>query len=136
MVRLTNPHCKDLSRKHFEQYPIWTWDEEMEYLEPVDEAEPSIKDYNDLFIRAVFTTNGYSFNGYLMGGETFYGFALFIKGKEIGFNFNLPKLIEESCQKIFRLLNCKPFRFFPIAYSSNVSLKEKKTISGTLFLNR
>lgn len=52
-----------------------------------------------------------------MGGEVFYGFSLFINNEEIGFNFNLPRLTEENCTKIFRLLNCEPFPFFPIAYS-------------------
>lgn len=53
----------------------------MEHQVPVTEKNPSIFDYNDFFIKSIFQINGYIFNGYLIGSESFHAFSLFVGDK-------------------------------------------------------
>ena len=129
MVRLDNPWKASLSKKDFEQYPIWVWDDENEGHLPL--SEPSYE-YGTLFIKAHFKTEGYTFEGFLVGIDTFYAFCIFINDEEISFNLNLPGLFEVKIKKIFDLLQCNPFQFFPIQYKADVCLEDEKELSGTL----
>ena len=134
MARLDNPKRKALSRADFEQYPVWVWDDENENHQPISEAEPSPEDYGTLFIKARFEANGHVFDGYLIGGSTFYAFGLFVAGREFVMNLNLPDLMEKNCAEIIALLKCRPFKLFPLRFSSPVRSKGGRVIGGTLTL--
>lgn len=132
MARLNTHKKKILMLEDFDKYPVWTWDDEMENVQPLSEKQPAVEDYVDLFIKAKFKSNYIAFDGYLMGGDFFYGFVIFLKGKSFIFNINLPEFIKKELPEIFQILDCKPFEFFPIYYESDVVLKGGQKISGTL----
>jgi hypothetical protein len=132
MARLNRIKKKILTIEDFEKYPVWTWDDEMENVQPLSETELAIEEYGDLFIKARFKTCGYEFDGYLMGGDTFYGFVIFINNKKFMFNENLNSLNKSQLYELFWFLKCKPFRFFPVEYESNVVLNVNRKISGTI----
>ena len=132
MGKLTKFKKKILTLEDFKKYPVWTWDDEMENMEPLSELQPATEEYMDLFIKARFKTCGYEFDGYLMGGNTFYGFAMFINGEKFMFNKQLNDLNQQQLHKLFNSLKCKPFKFFPIEYTSDVILKPDHKISGVI----
>jgi hypothetical protein len=44
MVRLNSPKRKEFVKEDFEEYPVWVWDDEMEYKLPIsDKDRPSSK---------------------------------------------------------------------------------------------
>jgi hypothetical protein len=133
MGRLSNMKRKTLSLEDLEKYPIWTWDDEMENLEPITELEPNSRDYHDLFIKSTFKTDNHVFEGYIMGGKNPYGFAILISKKEILFNKNLPEFVSQAINEIYLLMHCNRFDFFPVYYESEVHLKDKKLISGVFY---
>jgi len=132
MARLDNPKRKTLSETDFEEYPVWVWDDEMEGHQPISEPEPTPEDYGTLFIKARLEVEGHQFNGYLVGGLTFYAFGLFIDDRLFVMNLNLPDLIEKDMAEIYRLLKCKPFKLFPLHYESPVRLRGGRRIEGIL----
>jgi hypothetical protein len=132
MVRLSSPKRKILSQEDFEQYPVWTWDDDNENRLPVDDIEPSWDEYDTYFIKAIFKTQQYVFNGYLVGDKSFYTIHLFINnGNKFGFNRNMPDFVDKTLAAIFQSLNCKPFPFFPVQYESPVRFKDWGPIKGT-----
>ena len=132
MVRLDILKRRILTAEDFDKYPVWTWDEAMENVQPISETEPSIKDYVDLFIKATFTSDDYTFQGYLMGGDYFYGFVIFINTEKFMFNINLPDYNTQHLNLLFKCLKCTSFNFFPVRYESDVTLKETGKIAGIL----
>ena len=132
MARLDSPKRRMLSQADFEAYPVWVWDDDTEHVVPISEAEPSLDDYNTLFIKARFETDGHSFDGYLIGGPTYYAFALFVAGHKFVMNFNLPDRIEKHLIDIAALLKVAPFKLFPLRYTSEVRFKGGGRIAGSL----
>ena len=130
MVRLNNLKRKKLTPHDFERYPVWTWDDEREFLVPIVEQEPSWDDYDTFFIKAHFRVNHDEFDGYLMGGRTFYGFGLFIDGKEFVVNLNLLEFVKEIEKEISQILKYQTFSLFPLYYDSSVHLERVGQISG------
>ena len=102
MAKLNNHKRKEFTKSDFDNFPIWVWDEEMEYKLPLDETEPSRYEYGVFFIKANFTVSNHRLDGYLIGNM------------------------------IFSLLKCDRFELFPLNYNSPVSFKEIKEISGVL----
>ncbi|MBX7066088.1 MAG: hypothetical protein K1X28_02540 [Parachlamydiales bacterium] len=136
MVRLNKPKRELLTREDFETFPVWTWDDENINCLPISEEDPAPEDYTGLFIKASFTTpDGHLFDGYLVGDDDFFhANGMFIDGEDIGFNVNLPGLIKTSLDKIFKLLNCDPFPFFPLRYTTPIRFKGGRLISGNFVL--
>lgn len=130
MVRLNSPWRRNFSKEDFDQYPIWVWDDENFGHLPL--SEPSYE-HGTLFIKAHFKTGGYTFEGFLVGGSSFYAFCIFFNNEEFYFNLNLTKLMEEEIKRIFRILNCEPFVFFPVYYKAVVTIENQKKISGILY---
>jgi hypothetical protein len=131
MVKLIDKWQRNLSEKEFDEYPVWIWDDENEGHFPISDIEPNLNEYYPLFIKALFATNDHIFKGYLVGGNTFYAFGLFVNGKEFGFNTNLPEINKKSAIKLFKFLNCKPFHLFPLRYNSDVIINGNP-VSGIL----
>jgi hypothetical protein len=104
----------------------------MESLLPISENEPNLEDYGTLFIRADIKTGGQSFRGYLVGGESFYAFGVFVNAHEFVMNLNTPDLNQKKVAEISRLLGCPPFDLFPVQYESPVRLKGGRAIAGIL----
>lgn len=129
MARLNKPWRESLSKKDFDKYPIWVWDDENTGYLPL--SEPSYE-YGTLFIKAHFKTGEYAFEGFLVGIDTFYAFSIFVNGEKFSFNLNLPDLIKIKIEKIFKILKCKPFKFFPIKFKAAVCFEGQKELSGTL----
>ena len=67
-----------------------------------------------------------------MGGITFYGFVIFRDRKKFLFNGNLKGFSEKHLSELFECLKCKPFKFFPIEYVSDVTLKGHRKIAGSI----
>ena len=132
MVRLTNCWRNELTKKDFDQYPVWVWDDQEEGFLPLSDIEPSLNEHYPLFIKACFASGGYEFDGYLVGGDSFYAFFLFFKNQTFSFNIRLPEITRRTLRDLFSSMNCEPFVFFPIHYKSSVHLKEKQEISGVL----
>jgi hypothetical protein len=129
MVRLDSPWRRSLSKEDFDLYPIWVWDDENLGHLPLSEAS---NEYGTLFIKAHFKTGDYTFEGFLVGSDTFYAFGLFINGEKFTFNLNLPGLIDVKVENIFQVLKCRPFNFFPIYYRADIFLEDQKEVSGIL----
>lgn len=132
MVRLNKPKRELLTWNDFETFSVWTWDDENVHYLPISEDNPSPDNYTGLFLKANFITpDNHVFNGYLVGDDHFFhANGIFINGQDIGFNVNLPGLIKSSLEKIFKLLNCNPFPFFPLRYKTSLTFKDGKTIAG------
>lgn len=132
MARLDRPKREGFSKDDFEQYPVWTWDDEREFHLPLSEAEPAVEDYDTLFIKSRFEAGGHCFDGYLVGGKTFYAFGFFVGDEVFSMNLGLPDLIDENVDEICNVLNCERFEIFPLRYSSPVRLKGGGPVCGTL----
>jgi hypothetical protein len=130
MVRLDSPKRKRFSLVDFNQFPVWVWDEDGVWHQPITEADPSPDDYGTLFIRSRFFTNDRVFDGYLIGGSRFYAMAIFANGTDFHFNRNLVALSQKSLSQLFSALDCTPFQFFPVRYESPVCFKGGKVITG------
>lgn len=118
----------------FEQSPIWAGNDKKGYR-PVLEKEPSPDDYEgNLFIKDCFTLNGLIFNGYLVGGYAFKSCGLFVKGHPFRIDVTQPTFTNDNILEIFQILDCKPFKFFPLHYESSVRLKGGQKLSGELNL--
>jgi len=130
MVRLNSPNRKIFSQKDFEEYPVWTWDDEMEGHLPIADKYPSWDEYGTYFIRSSFQKDNHMFDGYLVGNRSFYAFGLFVSSRLIGFNLNLSNWIKKSEKEILRLLKCESFELFPLHYTSPVQFKDWPEISG------
>jgi hypothetical protein len=117
-----------------DQYPVWTWDDDNEGLLPISDSEPSTDEYTPLFIKARFDTSGHSFDGYLIGGPSYYAFGLFVGDKSFVMNLNMPDRMQRHLDEICELLDCKPFKLLPIRYTSPVRLKGGHRIEGALNL--
>lgn len=129
MVRLNDPRRERLTQKDFDQHPIWVWDDENTGHLPL--SEPSYE-YGTLFIKAHFETGGHIFEGFLVGIDSFYAFCLFVNNERFSFNLNLPDLMTIEIKKLYHVLKCKPFNFFPIHYKADVCLEDQKELSGIL----
>ena len=93
MEKLSNIHDTDLSLAAFDRFPIWTWDDAQEGYHPVSGSGDLPVECPTLFFRATFTTTtGRRLVGYIMGRDSFFGFGLFIGGKDYLINFNLTDL--------------------------------------------
>jgi hypothetical protein len=132
MARLNSPHRSTLSKTDLDEYPVWVWDDGNEGYLPLATSEPFTSEYGTLFIKANFEASGHQFEGYLIGINSFYAFAFFIKNKKIIININLTNEIESDLQTIYEWLNCRPFPLFPLYYYSSVRI-DNKLISGTIF---
>ena len=130
MARLNKPKRKALSLADFEQYPIWVWDDSNESHQPISETEPSTDDYGTLFIKARFEADAHSFDGYLIGGHSFYAFGLFVEDREFVFNLHLLDLMEVNMSEIYQLLGCRPFGLLPLRFASPVRFQGGKPITG------
>lgn len=128
MVRLSKPWKQSLSKEDFEEYPIWVWDDENEGRLPLSELS---YDYGTLFVKSHFYTGGYTFEGYVVGITSFYAFCIFLHGDFFIFNMNLSIFFQPEIDKIFQILKCPPFPFFPVHFKTDVHLKEGEQISGT-----
>lgn len=134
MARLTD-RCKvDLAVSDFQEFPIWTWNDEQTELCPVDEHEADPGEHGVLFIRAKFYPADRQFDGYLIGCTSFYAFALFIGGHELTFNLNLSEEMEEDLPEIYRLTGGESFPLFPLRYESDIRYKDGTEIAGWLHL--
>lgn len=132
MVKLNNHKKQDLTLKDLEKFTVWTFDDSNEYIVPVEKPEKALQKHYPLFIKSRFITNGYVFDGYLIGGKSFYGFGIFVNENELVFNLNAAEHAKDVLEKLFELLNCKPFKFFPVHYESDVVIKGIGEISGIL----
>lgn len=94
LIHHSCPKRKEFTQEDFEQYPVWAWDDEMEYKLPISDIELSRDDYGVFFIKAEFTTDGHHFDGYLIGNKTYYAFGIFVNGEEFILNLNMPDRIE------------------------------------------
>lgn len=134
MVRLNNPHSRDLSKEDFEKYPIWVWDDANEGYLPISDGKYT-EEYGTLFIKATFQVEQIIFPGYLVGSGDFYAFGLFVNKEEVGFNINFSlSFMEKDMDRMFHLLKCKPFNLFPLIYTSPVCFEDGKQISGKFIL--
>ena len=121
---------KDLTLELMEEFPVWTWDETNEFLCPLENYYPLPDDEPNLFIKANFITpNKISFDGYLIGDDCFFAFALFYQGREFVFNLNLLDMIKDNLEKMYNKEMDLSF-LFPLIYSSRLSFEGENPING------
>ena len=132
MARLDSPKRLTLTPDDFHRYAVWVWDDDTEAHLPVSEEDPAPADYGTLFIKARFNSADRHFDGYLVGGSSFYAFGVFLAGREFVMNLNLPDMMRDNLKEIYRILDCESFDFFPVHYISRVRWKDGKKIEGTL----
>jgi hypothetical protein len=133
MVRLNNPHVQDITKADFDKYPIWVWDNGNEGFLPISDAKYT-NEYGTLFIKANFESDGYRFDGYLVGDSSFYAFGIFIDDDEIGFNVNLTDFVQKGVDKISKKLKINRLNLFPLRYTSPVCYEDGSPISGLFIL--
>lgn len=135
MPRLNKPNRKGLTKKDFEKYQLWVWDDENEGHLPISDSKYTSK-YGTLFIKAFFECENCTFDGYLIGFDVFYAFGLFVNKKEIPFNVNMTSFARKHAREIFAELNCKPFDLFPLKYTSPIDFDDGTPISGKFILDK
>jgi hypothetical protein len=120
----------DLSSSDFKEFPVWTWNEEMTALIPIHESNLTEDECCDLFIRAKLKSEGHEFDGYLIGDETFFAFAIFAEEREFVFNLNLPDRIRLGIKELSQATGIQFSSFFPVDYISDVQFKSGRHIVG------
>ena len=107
---------KNLTIKLLKRNPIWTWDNSEEYLVPFTNFD-NIQDNYCLFIRANFlSNNNKKFDGYVIGFEQYYAFALLHNDREYTFNLNLGKLYSKNLKDMLSSESQAKLNFFPLQY--------------------
>jgi hypothetical protein len=133
MEKLTRHKRNSFAKDDFETYPLWIWDDEMEYKIPLLEKDPAQGQYGTLFLKSKFTiASGRCFDGYLIGINLYYAFGLFVEGEEIVFNKKTPDLNRIDLIKMFCILKSDPFPLFPVYYQSPVRFRGVAPIEGVL----
>lgn len=127
---------KELTKKCFEECPVWSWDESEEYHCLVNEYKPLPADKGTLFLKAIFTApNKKKFDGYLIGIDNFYAFGLFVNKHTFIFNLNLQEMFSLIETQLFNEMGCSHFPLFPMVYETELSFEGKNNISGIISLN-
>lgn len=100
-------NIKLLTAGHFQDCPMWRFVESTESYRPVRKPEELPESVKDLRTKAEFISpNGLKFNGYIVGADRVFSIGLFIAGKLIGFNKNLPKSL--LVKQVGQLLSALP----------------------------
>lgn len=121
---------KNLQKIHFEEYPVWAWTDSEDAHEPVLQIDPLPDDRGTLFVRATFTApNGHRFDGYIVGA-TAYSVSLFVENSKVKFNCNLPPFVQKEIDRLFDLLNEKPFDLFPLKYETDFHFQGEPNLAG------
>jgi hypothetical protein len=132
MARLNEPIRKGFAPHDFEQFPVWVWDDEMEGHLPLEESQPSPEEYGTLFIRAKVLAGDRQFDGYLIGGASFFGFGILAADREFVFNIRLPELNRMLVTELALATRDEALSFSSISYSSDVKLANGLVIEGSL----
>jgi hypothetical protein len=125
-----------LTRKHFDQYPVWTWVEdsdEEDLVCPILETDPLPTDLGDLFIRADFwTPTGLHLIGDvgLAIGDDVYVIKFEASGKGFIFNVRLKDLAEESLAELRKTLGDENAQIFPLRYETKFRFADGELIAG------
>ncbi|MCP4600752.1 MAG: hypothetical protein GY847_09505 [Proteobacteria bacterium] len=122
---------RDLTRKHFEQCPVWTWDEAQEFQVPVMTEGSLPSDKGTLFIKArLRSSSDHEFSGYIGGLVSIYCIGIFIGSEEFCFNRNLPEMAKVELAGIFDALGVEPFPVFPLVYTTDFHFENRQNVEG------
>ena len=97
---------------------------------PIDEVYPEPDDYRGLFVRAHLRAGEQEFDGYLIGGYTFFGFGIFVGNQNFIFNLNLPEMNSALISDVSKATGIFFTDFFPVYYTSDVRFADGKIIDG------
>lgn len=126
---------ESLTPSLLEEYPVWRWDDTQEWHVPVTKWQPLEKDEPTYFIKTSFRADDETtFEGYLVGLEPFFAFALFVGSSEFVFNLNLPEIIESNTAAIKEMIGKESLKLFPLSYKTEVYFVEGEKISGKISL--
>jgi hypothetical protein len=135
MERFINIQRTILTLQDFEQYPIWVWNDSNDAMCPLSERNVVPPEYQPAFVFGRFrTASGHELNGYLIGGDSFFAFGLFVGEKKFVINLNLPNLINKNVVTIRSLLADPSFELFPVSYESPICFSNGSPIKGNLAL--
>ncbi len=132
-TRLSNPHRNTLTKEDLQKFHVWVWDDENLGLLPISDSKFTT-DYGVPFIKASFHSKHHSFDGVLIGFNPFNAFEIFINNTIVGFNVNLTSFLHTNLKEVFTLLDCEPYSFFPLEYSSPVNMPDGTRIAGQFVL--
>lgn len=119
MGRSNKVKVQSLTKECFEKHPVWSWDGSQEFHVPVLKTDPLPENFGTLFIKSDFyTPNRYKLQGYVIGLESFYAICIFAGDKEFNFNLNLPEMAKNDLISLFESFGKKPFKVFPLSYTT------------------
>lgn len=116
-----------LTEGHFEECPVWRFDEDSDGFYPVNEPEALPENIRDLRTAVVFTTHdGQSFNGYIVGAGRVFSIGIFKDGKTFHFNNNMPAVInQESLNNLLSASSPLAGNIFPARYETKMQWQDK-----------
>jgi hypothetical protein len=126
----------NLTREHFERYPVWTWVEDWEQedlVRPVVKTDPLPSDLGDLFIKADFrSATGLAFIGDVSFsvGNGVYNISFEARGRTFHFNVHAKGLAREYLAELLVALGDKDLRIFPMRYETKVRFAGEDFIAG------
>jgi hypothetical protein len=89
---LTNNNVLLLTEGHFEECPVWRFDDNGDVYYPVTTPDALPENIKDLRTSVkLYSPNGSIFNGYIVGADKIFSIGIFNKGKTFHFNKNVPE---------------------------------------------
>lgn len=126
-----------MTRDCFERFAVWAWDDEQENHCPVKiEGDTLPDDLGPLFIKAAIrTASGREFDGYVIGLESYYCFAIFVNDEEFMFNMNLSEFLDDEIKRLFVSMNEENMGFFPVNYRTKFKFSDSEKVTGSFDLD-
>lgn len=123
----------DLNCDSFSMYPVWCWTADNEHYQPVLNYSPLPEDRGNLFIKAkLISADGESFNGSIIGYESYHALSIFHEGQEYTLNLRSKHLLNMGLGRLWKGLNREIENFFPITFKTNLLYESGKKVEGVL----
>lgn len=122
---------QSLEKESFDQYPVWSFAENMQDYVPVLAFSPLPEDRSPLFVKArLKPARGPELEGYVVYQAVLYAIGIFVNGQEFTFNRRLLSRAGESSANLFRAMGTKPFELFPLEFVTDFSFADGEKLAG------
>jgi hypothetical protein len=131
----------DLNIEDFKDFPIWTWEDDDEYVIPIIEIETIPDDYNAVFVRCEITTHSdKSTIGVVSVRMSDHSIYVISFTDEKGKLLDIPLQPMLADRKIFQLnrlsniMNKKTKEIFPLKFQTHFKFSDGTSLRGEIFL--
>jgi hypothetical protein len=135
MTELIKIKLSELTKKHFEDFPVWAWAEDPiaeDLVSPVLETHPIPVEAAADFIKAEFQTpSGLRFDGYVIDADAVFAINLFIDHHQVVFNVQMDRAwVERGLAELRTAIGDQEAQIFPLTYKSEYRLSDGTIIAG------